>query len=401
MKIALYGHFGTLNTGNEGTLLAAVSYLRGRSPDDEFTCICTDPVAVVKRLGIAAVPISSRQVRLWDRRADVAWRLRMALAGAIEEVSQWVGAFRTLRGTDVFVVPGTGVLTDAYGLSGWGPYNLWKWSLMAKMRGCRVRFLSVGAGPIYGRLGRFLIRSALWTADDRSYRDRPSMECAKRLGLRTDRDHVRPDLAFSLSPTLLPRARETRSGRRVVGLGLMLYAGRYSAADPDPSTYPTYLNSLALFVGWLLESDYDIRLLLGDEDPTVIGEFRSVLKANLGTYDETRITDAPMLSVEEVLAQLAAVDVVVATRFHNLVFSLLLNRPVVAISFHHKCTSLMKDIGLGAYCHDIHDMNVERLLEQFQSLEDNADTVRRTIAAKVDEYRSALDAQYESLVRGI
>ena len=61
----------------------------------------------------------------------------------------------------------------------------------------------------------------------------------------------------------------------------------------------------------------------------------------------------------------------------------------------------MKDIGLGAYCHDIHDMNVERLLEQFQSLEDNADTVRRTIAAKVDEYRSALDAQYESLVRGI
>ena len=155
MKIALYGHFGTLNTGNEGTLLAAVSYLRGRSPDDEFTCICTDPVAVVKRLGIAAVPISSRQVRLWDRRADVARRLRMALAGAIEEVSQWVGAFRTLRGTDVFVVPGTGVLTDAYGLSGWGPYNLWKWSLMAKMRGCRVRFLSVGAGPIYGRLGRF------------------------------------------------------------------------------------------------------------------------------------------------------------------------------------------------------------------------------------------------------
>jgi polysaccharide pyruvyl transferase WcaK-like protein len=293
------------------------------------------------------------------------------------------------------------VLTDAYGLSGWGPYNLWKWSLMAKMRGCRVRFLSVGAGPIYGRLGRFLIGSALRTADGRSYRDRPSMECAKRLGLRTDRDHIRPDLAFGLSPALLPTARETQSGRRVVGLGLMLYAGRYSAADPDPSTYPTYLKSLALFVRWLLESDYDIRLLLGDEDPTVIAEFRSVLHANLGVYDETRITDAPMLSVEEVLAQLAAVDVVVATRFHNLVFSLLLNRPVVAISFHHKCTSLMKDMGLGDYCHDIHDMNVERLLEQFQSLEDNAETVRCNIAAKVDEYRSALDAQYDSLVRGV
>ena len=46
----------------------------------------------------------------------------------------------------------------------------------------------------------------------------------------------------------------------------MLYAGRYSAAQPRPETYPTYLESLVTTAEWLLDHDYDIRLLLGDED---------------------------------------------------------------------------------------------------------------------------------------
>ena len=43
----------------------------------------------------------------------------------------------------MLIVPGTGLLTDAYGLGGWGPYSLFKWSLAAKLRGCRVLFVSV------------------------------------------------------------------------------------------------------------------------------------------------------------------------------------------------------------------------------------------------------------------
>lgn len=400
VEITFYGHFGTLNTGNDCTLLAVVSSVRSLHPDWTFRCVCTAPDAVAERLGIEAVPISTRTARLWDRKVGFARRLRLTVVGVGEEITAWIDAFHALDGTTMFVVPGTGLLTDAFGLSAWGPYNLFKWSLVARLRGARVRFLSVGAGPIYGRLGGRLLRHALSMADYRSYRDEASMRCVASIGVDTKHDHVYPDLAFSLPPRVLPGAEHPPGRRRVVGLGLMVYPGRYSAGEPGADTYPTYLESLVTFVQWLLAHDYDVRLLLGDGDESVIGELRELLRVRLGSYDEARVPHSPISSVEDLLAQLGTTDVVVATRFHNVLLALLLGKPVLAISFHDKCTSLMRDVGLPDYCHDVHEMNAERLLEQFQALEAHAASVAASTEARVEAYRRALDQQYESLAQG-
>ena len=178
--------------------------LRSLSPDCEFCCICTNPDVVIARDGIDAVPISTRLVRIWDRQTPMDKRVRMAFLGVREEVGQYVRAFKTLRGTDMLIIPGTGLLTDAYGLSTWGPYNVFKWSLVAKLRGCKVLFVSVGVGPLYGTLGRFLAKSALLLADYRSYRDSSSAAYLPTTGFRATDDPVYPDLVFSLPQTLLP-----------------------------------------------------------------------------------------------------------------------------------------------------------------------------------------------------
>ena len=101
----------------------------------------------------------------------------------------------------MLIVPGTGLLTDAYGLFGWGPYSLFKWSLLAKACRCKLLFVSVGAGPIYGALGRWFVKSALSLADFRSYRDDSTKQYLKSIGFHSDNDRVCPDLVFSLSET--------------------------------------------------------------------------------------------------------------------------------------------------------------------------------------------------------
>jgi polysaccharide pyruvyl transferase WcaK-like protein len=324
----------------------------------------------------------------------------MAFVGVGAELRQYARAFRMLRGTDMLIVSGTGLLTDAYGLHHWGPYGMFKWVLMAKLRRCRVLFVSVGAGPIESTRGRVLVKAALSLADYRSYRDEASRDYLRGIGFRTNGDRVYPDLVFSLPDSFLSHdhARLERS-RRVVGLGLMLYAGKYSAADPRPDTYRAYLESLAVLAMWLLEHDYDIRLFFGDGDgdPMVIEEFRSVLQARLGSYDEERIIAQPIASVQDVLAALAASDVVVATRFHNVLLALLLNKPAIAISFHHKCSSLMRQMKLSEYIHEIHQMDADRLIGQFGKLEQNREAVKRTIGDGVAEARAALDEQYDLL----
>jgi polysaccharide pyruvyl transferase WcaK-like protein len=395
-KISFFGHFGTTNFGNEATLLAIVSRLRLVFPACELCCICSYPENVVATLGIEAVPHTIRSVRIWNREVLLVKRMRMAFLGLCEEPREYVRAWKTLKGTDIFVIPGTGLITDAFALAGWGPYGVFKWSVMARLRGCKVMFVSVGAGPIRSAPGRFLVKSALTLADYRSYRDVPSKEVLESVGLRTGDDRIYPDLVFGLSPRMTPTA-ANRQGRTVVGLGLMEYAGTYSVANPRPETYEQYLESLAAFVGWLLENDYDVTLLLGDADTWAVDDLSAVLRKRLGSRTAERVTNRPTNSVPELLTQLSATDLVVATRFHNILMGFLLNKPVIAISFHHKCSSLMDVMGLPEYCHDINQMNADTLIEQFQALVENADDVKQKILQRVEAFKLDLDEQYEFL----
>jgi polysaccharide pyruvyl transferase WcaK-like protein len=397
-KVSFFGHFGSSNSGNESTLLAILTRLRSIFPGSEFSCICTNPEVVIARDGIEAVPITTRAARIWDPDIPIAARVPMAFVGVCAELRQYGRAFRKLKGTDMLIVPGTGLVTDAFGLHDWGPYSVFKWALMAKLRGCRVLFVSIGAGPIHSAGGRFLVKAALALADYRSYRDAASREYLRGIGFRSERDPVYPDLVFSLPEALLSHDHARSNGRRrVVGLGLKVYESTYSAADPRPATYTAYLESLAVFATWLLEHDYDIRLLLGDADTFVIEQFKSVLQAGFGRYDEKRIVAQPIASAQDLLAELAETDVVVATRFHNVLLALLLNKPVIAISFHHKCSSLMRQMTLSEYCHEIDHMEPDRLIAQFHELEQNREAIKRMIGHGVGEARAALDEQYDLL----
>jgi len=286
-RICFFGHFGSPNFGNEITLQTVLYHVRRHFPEADVVCICTGPEALAATQKIETVPISRTFVKPGKRHSRLARLLRRVFIGAPSEICRWFETFKTLKGADVLIIPGTGLLTDAYGLLGWGPYNLFKWSLVARVCRCKLLFVSVGAGPIYGPLGRYFIKSALSMADFKSYRDDASMNYLKGIGFATNSDPVYPDLAFSLPEAMLPRDAEKRDKRRIVGLGLMPYAGRYSAATAGDSIYRKYLENLFGFARWLLANDYDIRSIIGEvSDRNASEEFKSLLKASLDQYDE-------------------------------------------------------------------------------------------------------------------
>ena len=399
-RICFYGHFGSPNFGNESTLLAILSQLRRLFPEANVICACTGPESLVETREIEAVPISRNLLKGWNPRTTVTAWLRRVFVGLPSEFWRGLDAFKTLKGVDVLIIPGTGLLTDAFGLMAWGPYNLFKWSLIARVCRCKLLFVSVGAGPVHTTLGKYFVKSALSFADFRSYRDNASLEHLKGIGFATNSDRIYPDLVFSLPEAMLPPDRDRGSKRSIVGLGLMLHAAMYSKVGPTSVAYSAYLEGLVAFVRWLLARDYDVRLLVGEvSDSGASDEFKSLLKTSLGTYDERRIIDQPALSVEQLLPQIAATDIVVATRFHNILLALMLNKPVISISFHHKCASLMSEMGLAEYCHDINHMNADRLIEQFQEVERNTEKLKTVIRQKVEASRKALDEQYSLILK--
>lgn len=397
-RIAFFGNFGGGNFGNESTLQAILYHCGRMVQGSEATCICTGPERVAEDYHIRAVDISSVVVKQWSLRNPLVKVVRKVLIGVPSELFRWFRGIVALKGASALIIPGTGLLTDAFGATNWGPYGVFKWSVIAKLCRCKLLFVSVGAGPLYSTTSKLLVRSALGLADFRSYRDESTKEYLRGIGLRTNHDSVYPDLAFSLPETLMPVCNNQQRRRPMVGVGLMEYAGRYSGDRPGDAVYQRYLETLATFVCWLLDHQYDIRLLTGDvADNAVTREFREVLKKRAGIYDETRVIDEPVASVPGLLSQLATVEFVVATRFHNVLLALLLNKPVIAISFHHKCASLMKSMGLLEYCQDISGLDSDRLAEQFRQLERNAGNLRSIIKQRSMECRTALEGQYDRI----
>jgi polysaccharide pyruvyl transferase WcaK-like protein/glycosyltransferase involved in cell wall biosynthesis len=395
-RVAFYGHFDGTNFGNESTFQAIFYHLRAIQPGIEITCISDGHEAPAENYGIKAVPLSYIKSR--SRGGSV---LVKAIRGLPSEVYGWVKGFLALSRTHMLIVPGTGILTDAYGLRGWGPYNCFKWSILAKLRGCELLFVSVGAGPFYSILGRFLVKSALSLADFRSYRDNSTKHSLESIGFRADRDSVYPDLAFSLPHSMLMQNATEGNKRPVVGIGLMFYAERYSVADPTPETERTYLDILAKFTTWLIDQDNDVRLLIGDlADLVTKQKFRDLLSVTLPESDSSHIIDEPILSVENLLCQIGTTDIVVATRFHNVLLALLCNKPVIAISFHHKCESLMAAMGLSEYCLDIHSLKIEVLIEKFSELRASAEKWKPIIKENAERFRHELDKQYEIIFGG-
>src|SRR5262249_21957196 len=134
-KIAIYGHFNSTNFGNESTLQAILYHLRGLYPDAKVACICTRAESTVATHQIETIPLSEAFFESWAPRNPLSRVLRRICVGLPSEPLRWVRGLIKLSRTDVLIVPGLGMLTDAYGLLSWGPYNLFKWSLLAKI--CR------------------------------------------------------------------------------------------------------------------------------------------------------------------------------------------------------------------------------------------------------------------------
>jgi polysaccharide pyruvyl transferase WcaK-like protein len=392
-RIVFFGHFGAGNFGNEATLQAMLWNVRRFIPDADMACVTTFPGKVTEEYGVATIPVSDVVVKSWDLRNPLAKVARKFFVGIPSEVFRWFKAVRALWHADIFVVVGTGLLTDSFCLGGWGPYSVFKWSVAAKLSRCRLLFVSAGAGPLDTAIGRALIKSALSLADFRSFRDQATLEYLRGIGFERQADRVFPDLAFSLPAPAVPRALARHNRHPVVGLGLMEFGGLYGVEKTTRGQYSAYIEALIGFVRWLIDRGYDIRLLIGDiSDEPSVDDFKSRLSESSIPMD--RVIAERVTSTENLLSQIDATDFVVATRFHNVLLSLFLGKPAIAISFHHKCSSLMSHMGLSEYCQDIQKLSFDKLAEQFYQMEKNADTLRLAIGIKVAECRKTLDEQY-------
>jgi polysaccharide pyruvyl transferase WcaK-like protein len=119
-----------------------------------------------------------------------------------------------------------------------------------------------------------------------------------------------------------------------------------------------------------------------------------------GGRNSPRILEGlPIQSIGDLVTEIARADLVIANRYHGILLSLALNKPVLGMAYHEKSRALLEQVGQGDYVLNVADFSFDELVEKFKALHAHAAQSKEQIAARITPLREALDRQYDSVFR--
>ncbi len=413
-KIGLMGPFGYGNLGDAAIQDAMIQHVRKYFPDAEIFGFSLNPEDTEKRHGIKSYPIS-RMAWAEEAQKGVFNRLLNWLKShpnrRVQSLERWIkrgpmefgliaSAYKTLKGFDYFIVSGGGQLDDYWGGGGpWShPYTMLKWGFVSKLRRVKFMFVSVGAGPVHAKLSQIFVRWALSLAQYRSYRDEYSSDYVKKIVGYPKDDPVYPDLAFSLQMDQYAPAVNVPNPRPIVAIGPIGYFRDGCWPEHDPALYEAYLTKFSSFVGWLIQKGYAILFIPGEVyfDQIAIDDVKAKLQNELGDL-EGKILEVSIQSVSDLLSYLHHTQFVVASRFHNILLSQILLKPVLALSYQAKIDFLMAAMEQGEYCLPVGSFDEEQLKQKFEALVAHETQIPQQLRPHVQQFQQALAEQYDRI----
>lgn len=377
IRVGLFGLLGSGNLGNDGSLEALLSYLRAEHPDVALSARVAGPEQVSAQYGVPATALYS-----YRGRGGLA-ALPLKLAAKVADV---FGTAAWVRRQDVVIVPGMGVLEASVPLRPWGfPWALLVLCASGRLLGTKVALVGVGAEDIPERALRWPITLAARCAHFRSFRDEYSRDAMRRMGVNVVGDRVYADLAFAL-----PAPGEPPPAHGTVGIGVMAYHGGNADRDRAAQLHRGYVAALAGFVRRLLDDGRRVVLFTGDQVDHDVA-------AKLVALEPSRITLCRADTLGELQQQMAAVDAVVATRYHNVLCGLKLAKPTLSIGYAVKNDVLMTRFGLGEFCQQARSVDLDTLVEQLTDLEARREQLTSALERSNAEVAAAVDEQFRAL----
>ena len=422
-QIGLLDAMGGGNLGDAAIQDSVIANIRSRLPAAGIVGFSFVPADTVKRHGIPCYPItrhSGKSEHAGGHSVVVESTLRRALkdlpalralarpvAEVVREALFLARTYRVLRSLDLLIMSGGGQLCELWG----GPWahlcNLFKFSVLARLAGKRLYFLNVGAEPLEHWLSRFFAGFAVRLADYVSFRDDYSRTLVRSLGVKA-KAHVSADPAYALDVTNYLAAAPGESSKPTVGINPIGYCDPRIWPHKDQSVYEAYLEKLATFSLWLLEQGYCLKMFTTSAavDKYAVADLKRQLLERVpsgesigGPFESSgdRVKEAVCGSVTEVLKEMAACNFIVTSKYHGVVFSHMLRKPVIALGYQKKIDVAMQAVGQEQFCTSIETFETEWIIRAFRSLIQSREAIKSREAAAVAAYADTLRNQFDEL----
>jgi polysaccharide pyruvyl transferase CsaB len=293
-KIVISGYYGFNNLGDEAVLAGITSLLKNKEEELKITVLSASPQKTAELYDVEAVSRTS---------------LIQILAALAE--------------ADLFISGGGSLLQDVTGSFSVPYYLGLAW--LAKLQGTKTVYYAQGAGPLNQGWSRKLTALSLNRFELLGVRDQGSKELLQAAGVKKEIE-LTVDPVFALYDPLNNR-RQKIKGKIEVGISV-----RPWSVD--------YLNELAAGLNQFAQGK-NIKYILfpmhqGSDDQISL-ELKEILEA------EAEICKLPQ-KPQAALKAFSQLDLFVGVRLHSLIFALLNQVPLLALSYDPKIEGLMSEL---------------------------------------------------------
>lgn len=338
-KIVISGYYGFGNAGDEAMLAALLEALLEVIPDADITVISGNPEMTAKAHGVKAIG-------------------RFHMTAIIEAIRQ----------SDLLISGGGSLLQDV--TSSRSLYYYVTIIRLATLLGKKVMIYAQGIGPLRGSLARMAVGSVLNHVHMITVRDERSKEELLSLGVTKPPIQVTADAVLSMHPVdsnlakrLVPNS-HTWGVRPKIGVSVRQW-----------KTSTAYRSELAKALDALSKAYHCHILFIPMQHPDDTREAKAIqalMKEESLVLEETFTTT-------ELLALSGSMDLLIGVRLHALVFSALMEKPLVGITYDPKITNFLKMIGEEPVG-DLDSVKAESIIERASTLLDQGKLPSSTLA---------------------
>ncbi len=403
----VFAFFAVSRTGNRGAvsmLESAIDHLTA-TPADGWVHVFTVYPKQDARLAKPRPRVDLRDggpIRLvtWLIPMCILWRLLRMLHLA-PPPRWWGGDMQALLESDVCVMAGGTTFTDAQKFK--VIYNV-ACAAPAILLGKRSMFYSQTMGPFNHPFNRFWAKWVLNRVDLVVPRGKGSYDHVKNLGISHAMEL--PDSAFTLvvpkeaEDAIRAEYRPLLEGRTVVGISVnTIVQGKCNALGIDHN------GVWVRFIGYLQERGYYVLLIphsmrpgsksLHNNDLVPVHEIYDRLPSKENIHIVEKHYDCKELRVLVGLA-----DYYVASRFHSMISALCTETPVSVIGWgYQKYREVLAEFDLESYCRDAAELSFEGLVEGFERIVREADSIKARMREHLPEVQARSRRNHEEALR--
>lgn len=239
----------------------------------------------------------------------------------------------------------------------------------------KLLFYTQSMGPFYKKETKRRLRKIFSESSLILLRDMQSMKNVESLKLFNDlKIHIVPDAAFALGDPVRIRKRngDVFGVNKQVAISVRNWTS-FLKRSPD-QVMDSYRRSIADSVVSLIDKGYKVSFFstcqgLSDYDDDSV-EVKNILKIIPDKYKISVENYTNYLSIPKILNLLYTVDIVIATRLHMSILSLISGTPVFPIAYEFKTKELFMNLGYENVLdmEDIADVNLPLMIDEFMLL---------------------------------